>query len=99
MFSDKQNLEKSVVSRPALYFKGDFSGREKEYITRKHKEIKAPKIVKYGKTFQKKIRTKRQKYKSIYFLKGYLTKCKNNISVLRGFTAQNQKRQNGSILL
>ena len=33
MFSDKQNLKESVVSRPALYFKGDLSGREKEYIT------------------------------------------------------------------
>ena len=98
MFSDKQNLKESVVSRPALYFKGDFSGREKEYITRKHKEIKAPKIVNMERHLRKDT-TKRQKYESIYFLKGYLTKCKNNISVLRGFTAQNQKRQNGSILL
>lgn len=64
MFSDKQNLKESVVSRPALYSKGDLSGREKEYITWKHKvKIKAPNIVNMERHFRKDT-TKRQKYKS-----------------------------------
>lgn len=65
MFSDKQNLRESVVRGPALYLKGNLSGRKNTSYENMnlHKEIKSTKYSKYGKHFRKDI-NKRQKYKS-----------------------------------
>lgn len=43
MFSDKQNLRESVVSGPALYCKGNLSGRKNTSYENMnlHKEIKS----------------------------------------------------------